>query len=217
MELLNLLASFNKISLIAFLITFIFLIYEIHLFKKETIKKQKPIIPAFNDAQATPQYKASSPILSNNEKNIHKKNSNLPIILSIILLIIFGVISVIGIISSSSAYKTKASTFSSPVVNIVISKGIVIYDKDWKELSEQELNGLKNNDKIYIGLHNINNADIDQARIKVNKPEWSNDDITTQFDKDKNLYYKEYIVGSQEAELKIEAQLHSKTDSWLGD
>ena len=40
--------SVNKISLIAFLGVLCFLIYEVYLWRKDRLKKTKPVIPTFN-------------------------------------------------------------------------------------------------------------------------------------------------------------------------
>jgi hypothetical protein len=38
-----------------------------------------------------------------------------------------------------------------------------------------------------------------------------------QYNAEKKMYYKEYVVATGESRLKIDAQLHSATDGWLGD
>ncbi len=55
------------------------------------------------------------------------------------------------------------------------------------------------------------------ARIKINQGEWDDQSITTNFNKEKNVFYRKYQLATNEAFLKIEAQLHSTVDGWLGD
>ena len=71
--------------------------------------------------------------------------------------------------------------------------------------------------KVYVGIQTIDEADIDRARIKINEKDWNVAHITSQFNKDKKVYYREYTIASGESKLKIDAQLHSETDGWLGD
>ena len=47
MNITKILSSFNFVTVIAFFITLSFIIYEVYLFKKETLKKAKPQIPEF--------------------------------------------------------------------------------------------------------------------------------------------------------------------------
>jgi len=71
--------------------------------------------------------------------------------------------------------------------------------------------------KVYVGIENINDPNIDMARIKINQGEWDKDSITTNFNQEKNIFFREYFLSTNEAFLKIEAQLHSKIDGWLGN
>ena len=71
--------------------------------------------------------------------------------------------------------------------------------------------------KIIIGIQTIVEADIDRARIKINTKDWQISDITTLFNPQLKVYYREYIVATGTAQLKIDAQLHSASDGWLGE
>ncbi|PIS16075.1 hypothetical protein COT62_00345, partial [Candidatus Roizmanbacteria bacterium CG09_land_8_20_14_0_10_41_9] len=86
-----------------------------------------------------------------------------------------------------------------------------------RELTDLEVSKLKGGDRILIGIETIKNVDVDRARIRVNETEWKLNHITLNFDSQKSIYYKEYSISSGAASLKIEAQLHSLKDGWLGD
>jgi len=104
-----------------------------------------------------------------------------------------------------------------PIINFVASRGIRVYNDNWIELTDVQLQNLNINQKIYIAIESIRDVDIDLARIRVNEALWKDENTTNKYNKDKNIYYKEYIVNSQSAFLKIDAQLHSKSEGWLGE
>jgi len=207
MTLINILSSVNRISILAFFAIFAFLIYEIILFRK-----QRPKIPKF-DGKSLPSLDQSQNIVVEEKKTDLKPNMK-PLVISFLLMVIFGVV---FLLTYSNINKAKIENNNNPF-NFVTSKGIKIYDQSWQELKNNlEANKLKAGDRIFIGLETINEADIDRARIRVNEDQWQTEQITTNFNKEKQLFYKEFFIGSGESRLKIEAQLHSINDGWLGE
>jgi len=75
---------------------------------------------------------------------------------------------------------------------------------------------IRSGEVIYIALENISGSDIDRARIRVNTDSWSISDETDLYNSQKKIFYRQYQVASNESVLKIEAQLHSRADGWLG-
>ena len=216
MEIINLLNSLNKISLIAFLVTFIFLAYQFYLFKKEISReKNKPKIPDFNENVTNFSQKAKVLVT---EKNIsYKKSSKSTIIISFFLLVIFGIVFFLGIINSKTLLNQGEKNISpSPIMKLVASKGIKIYNQNWVELMDKELLKLQPGKTIIIGIESIDKTDVDKARIRINKKNWDETDMAVKFNTGKNIFYREYNISSQEARLNIEAQLHSQADGWLG-
>ncbi len=214
MDIVFFLSSFNKISLIAFFVTLGFIFYEINQIKKETVKKSQPVIPDFKENFSPKTNTPKVIVVEENKRFI--KPSKTPLIIGFFLLIIFGLISVLGF-ALPEKMKSSQKAQQQPIVSFVTSKGIKIFDLNWNELTDEELVKLKGGQRIIIGVDTIKDLDIDRARIKVNDNEWQVDHITLDFKADKNVYYKEYEIGSDESSLKIEAQLHSKTDGWLGE
>jgi len=92
-----------------------------------------------------------------------------------------------------------------------------MYNEKWQELSEEEIKTIRPGTKIIIGIEKINDQNIDMARIKINQGAWDEKSITSHFNQEKNVFYREYQVATNDAFLKIEAQLHSRTEGWLGE
>lgn len=210
--------SINKIALLAFLVVFGFLIYEIKKMIDEKKKKEKPVVPQFNDkTQVQPQASANNtplpPLIA------LKKNEKMG---SPLLMIIIGVVSLIGvviliIVSYNTTIAKNKSAASIPIVREIQSAGLQVYDANWVDVESKKSNRATPGEKLYIGIQTIVEADIDRARIKVNSTDWQISDITTLFNPRLKVYYKEYIVATGTAQLKIDAQLHSASDGWLGD
>ncbi|MDH7476413.1 MAG: hypothetical protein QHH09_03000 [Microgenomates group bacterium] len=215
-NLINLLFSINKLSLLAFFITLIFLIYEIILFKKDLKKKSKPNVPNFNETAFSNINTATQIITQTKEE---KKSPNfLPIVIALVLVVFFGWLSFFGIANLQEVQPQVAPEKKQTEIQFVSSNGIRIFNQDWQELkSSEDINRLKFGDRIIIGLETINGLDIDRARIRVNQEKWSADNITTLFNKDYKVFYKDYQLATGTAKFKIEAQLHSVKDGWLGD
>lgn len=219
MELLNYLSYVNVLAFLLFLVVAFFLGYEIYLFKKETNREKKlKKIPDFKiEKNNYLQLKINQPVvIEKKEKKIYKKNNFFAILTLGFFLIFIFVFLIFDFLNKTQVKHTKAFT---PQMKIIpaFSFGIKIYDKNWAEINENNSFKLKEGDKIFIGLMTIDGADIDKARIRVNRSVWLPSDETTRFLPDKKIFYIEYIISSESSELKIEAQLHSKTQGWLGN
>jgi hypothetical protein len=213
--------SVNKISLIAFLGVLGFLVYEISLLRKEQLKKQKPSIPQFNtnaviDKTVVQQQAAAVAVVPKKTEVKHVKTSPVLILVLVIMIVLFLGFSAYTVITRS---KEPVSATPTPTVFIqeISSAGLKVFDESWNEVLESNIHTLKGGVKVYIGIQNIAEADIDRARIKINEKEWNIGHITNKFNGQKNVYYREYTIATGESQLKIDAQLHSETDGWLGD
>lgn len=212
-----LLLSLNKISLIGFFITLIFLLYQIHLLMTEMkTKKTKLVIPEFKETTIEPTLASKNPVAEKNKKNIYYRSNLTNIVAGVILLIVFGLIVLVGLTQKQKQESSDLIT-PTPIINIVASAGIKIYNENWVEIPDKELAKLKSGTKIIMGMEMIKGADVDMARIRVNNSQWDTDTIATKFNQEKNIFYREYQISTSEAYLKIEAQLHSATEGWLGD
>jgi len=216
--------SVNKIALLAFVIVLGFLAYEVHLFRKEKEKSKKPTIPQFTPSQvpappagvvqatvsAPPQ---SSPVL----KKTQDEQPKTLIIIGVLTVLIIGSVFTYFFVTQANQKKVKVQTV--PIVQEISSAGLKVFDKNWSEIknSEKVEAKIKPGDVVYIGIQTIEEADIDRARIRVNKTVWEIKDITTTFNPKLKVYYKEYPVATGTAQLKIDAQLHSASDGWLGE
>lgn len=210
--------SINKIALFAFFVVLGFLVYEVKKMSDDKKKKEKLVVPQFNDKiQVQPPAVANStplPPLTPIKKN--EKGSPL-------LMIIIGVISLIGVIVlivityNINLKKQKIASTPVPIIREITSAGLKVYDTHWVEIESKKNEKAKPGDKLYIGIQTIVEADIDRARIKINARDWQISDITTLFNPQLKVYYKEYVIATGTAQLKIDAQLHSASDGWLGD
>jgi hypothetical protein len=218
MDILFFLNSLNKISLVAFIITLIFLIYEFSLFNNE-IKKKKPLsIPDFKEDSVTTFVSSPDYRPSNGNKGSLTRLSLIPLFIGVFLLFAFGIIYAFGLIPTNNTSNKQVVTSPVPPINYLASKGIKIYTINWEEITTEQLELMGGpGQRIIIAIDVLKNGDIDMARIRINENQWKMDQITTSFNKDKNSYYKEYTISTGEAQLKIEAQLHSKDEGWLGD
>jgi hypothetical protein len=219
MDIADFLVSLNKISLVALLIIIGFLSYQIYLLKKETEnKKKKLVIPDFKASSGATPFPQSMQTVAQEEKKAYIKSSRTPIIIGVILFFIFGIIFIFSMFRSKSESQVSDQDLGvTPIVNFVASKGIKIYNQNWEEISDDLLRKIKSGQRILVGVETIKDTDIDMARIRVNKNMWNQDDITIDLNKKLNVFFKEHIVSTGESFLKVEAQLHSKTDGWLRD
>lgn len=204
--------SVNKIALLAFIAVLGFLIYEGKRLHDEKKKHEKPTIPTLDLKKNIEPPKASYTPLP----QLTKKEKSFP------LLAVVGVISFVIIIGVSiylvrSQATAKKSIPIAPIITEVSSAGLRIYDRNWNEYKDFKERRPKDGEIVYIGIQTIVEADIDRARIKINEKDWKINDITTSFNEDHKVYYKEYIIATGTALLQISAQLHSASDGWLGD
>lgn len=149
-----------------------------------------------------------------NEKKSHNVNPLALLALPVIAIVGVGGILVSGLLGGGTPTNTPQANV---VVEEVVSHGIKIYDNKWQELKGTIAAELAPGDTVYCALETIPSADIDRARIRVNATVWQLTDITQQFNKNLNVYYRECKVATSESKLKIEAQLHSVKDGWLGE
>ena len=214
-DLLNILNSINKVSLLAFFIVLLFLIYELRLISKGGKKKILTVLPNFDPNVKIP-LPDQTPVIEGKSKEAAKFNINKIFAGIFFIMLIFS--GGITILSFKTATKNKeAESQPRVVIQTVSSKGIKIFNSQWEEIPESQYKLIKPTDKIIIGLETISGTDIDRARIKVNDSSWEIDQITARFDKKYQVYYREYKIASDEYKLRIEGKLHSKVDGWLGD
>lgn len=89
MDVLSVLSSINKISLIAFLCVFAALVYELVLLKRGHKRRGKPSIPKFNtNAQA--QADIAKPVVAQVEKKKGISSARLGLVFVLILLVVLG-------------------------------------------------------------------------------------------------------------------------------
>ena len=215
MEIMEIFFSINKISLIAFLITGIFVGYQFYLLKKDISFKGKPTIPNFNEIKKMIFDNDLTLAKNGKEKPIKRRGKGL-LIGSSLIFVFLGITIFFNILNFEQKKSKTTNILPTPVVNFIASSGIKIYNENWVELTDEQLKELSPGQRIFIGLETVDDPDIDKARIRVNKDYWSSEDITVNFNKEKKVYYIEYLIGTDEATLKIEGQLHSKVDDWLG-
>ena len=220
-EVINFFSSVNKISLVSFFITLILLGYQIYLFKKEIKKKKNKInLPDFKDNFDFEKEKKQIFLI---EKKDEKKISSFSFFFgnTFIVFILFLISFFIFIFTMTKNKTPNELPVNSSLTNeekkIILTGKIKIYNEKWQELNDEELKNLKPGEKIFIGIEKVGFSDIDMARIKVNQGAWDEESITQNFNQEKNVFYKEYQVATADSFLKIEAQLHSKKEGWLGE
>ncbi len=215
MEVITFLNSINKLSLLAFLITLGGLVYELRQLKKDQRYRSKPKIPKFNQSGSV-QLAQGVAFVSDRQEKVTRSNNFIIIIILFILLIAFGLATFFGF-SKFSQNSVRSAKELVPPINFVTSRGIKIFDNRFNPISDTDLSAIKPGEEIVIGIETIKDVDIDRARIRVNKDSWQTEDITVNFNPEKQVFYIKYMVASDESKLKIEAQLHSTTEGWLGD
>ncbi len=215
MEFLEALPLINKISLFIFIIISFVLGYEIISLKKEGRKKTLPNIPKFDASQfATPLQMSKMIGVKELQPAAMKKQANYVLYAVVVLFIIFGTLTIIGFVNRPTS-KTTQTVQPTPAVSYLTSKGIRLYDSTWKEIENAV--SLQQGDKVYIGIETVKQVDIDMARIRINEQQWREEQTTTLFNQEHNVFYREYTIASGESRLNIQAQLHSKSDGWITD
>lgn len=219
----ELLLSLNKISLLAFIITFCFLVYEFRLLKKEKKSISKPQIPKFNSDKLTTDQFQNINIQNGNHSSKTKSSfgNRFIIILLILMLIFFAAYAVISMLKKNNS--NGINNINNPVnnvqtnINVIVSQGIKIYNDKEEEIKQSQIDQYPVGTNIKIGVESVKEADIDKARIRINELTWLPTHETKEYDRKYNLYYINYQIATIPAQLKIEAQLHSLKDGWLGD
>ncbi len=202
-----------KTSFVVFLIMVGLFIFEFVQYKKAKNKAEKPTIPVF-DPNAPNATSLQNGVVSQTQQSSRKIPHGFLMIFFFLALLIFGGVS---LSSGFMGNGTPSQPQSNVIVEEVSSKGIKAYSKDWRELTSSAAAQLMGGDSFYCAVETIPNTDIDRARIRVNKAVWDLSDITTQFNKQYNVYYRECMVATADAKLKMDGQLHSIKDGWLGE
>lgn len=213
MDIIQVISSFSLISIIAFFITIGFLVFEVAQLLKERQKHQKPSIPQFNK-NAVAQSPQATQVIKNPVAATHGTTQRPLVILLVLALLLLGGVTVFSVMT---AMTPKATVQPEVVIREVQSGGIKVYTTNWEEMDNIKIAELKSGDVIYPAIETIKGSDIDMARIRVNESNWNQNHNTTKFNNQYNVFYTEYTVGSDAAKLKIEAQLHSRKDGWLGE
>jgi len=216
---IDFLVSINKISLIIFVITFAILIYEYRLLKKEGKKGKTPKIPQFSDTYASSFQKDAKVMIFEEKEVKFTRHSPKLFFFLVIITLFFALLTLIGFFSKSEEVSFSPKLTPTPIIEekVVASEGIEIFDENFNLLKEEKLVALQPGQKIIIGIKTIPQADIDKARIRVNKDFWEIEDETNKFNQKNQVFYIEYQLATDESKLKIEAQLHSLKEGWLGE
>jgi type II secretory pathway component PulC len=214
------LISINKISLIIFFITLGVLVYEYRLLKKEKKREKQPKIPQFNDTFASSFQKSEKVMVFEEKQEKFTRHSSKLFILLIVVTLFFAVITLIGFFSKEGSEVSRPQNPQPTSIveeKIVTSDGIEIFDENFNSIKENELSELSPEKKLIFGIKTITGADIDKARIRVNKNFWEIGDETNKFNEKNQVFYIEYQLATDEVKIKIEAQLHSANEGWLGE
>lgn len=216
---IDFLISINKIALFAFFAVLLFLIYEIKKMSDEKKAKSKPIVPQFNDTvQVQPASQINSTPLPSQLVNTTSSAPRTPFLMIFIGIGSLIALSALAVISYNTYTKKKNTAIPTvPIIREIQSDGLKIYDAKWNEIDTAKNGQVVPGEKLFIGIKTIDEVDIDRARIKINANDWQVADITTLFKSELRVYYKEYTVATGTAQLKIEAQLHSASDGWMGE
>lgn len=218
MDILGILSSLNIISLIAFFVTVSFLGYQVYSIKKDINRSSsKPIIPDFNESILQKRQNHKIELKEHTSLVLKKSKTSKSFIILLIFVVIFLSIFALSGIVSVLLQKKTAQNIEKIRVNYVASKGIRVYNKNWTRLTDSDYRNLKIGDEIIIGIETIAQVDIDKARIRINSNEWTSKDETTLFNKSNNVFYIDYTISLHSGKLRIGAQLHSKSEGWIGN
>ncbi|HLC94434.1 MAG TPA: hypothetical protein VJH96_02610 [Patescibacteria group bacterium] len=221
MDIAAVIVSVNKIAIVAFFITGLFLGYEMYLFLKEEARAKKvQRIPDFTEFAPGIKPKIVTLDKKSGEFPSQKKRSPLVIVVLVSCLVFFGILIVMKLfiaVPGNDIFNSLKTSKIEPTPSFVSSEGIKIYTEKWEELKDEQLHFLKTGDTIFIGIKTIPGIDIEKARIHINVDVWSLKDQTERFNRELNVFYTTHIVASEESRLKIEAQLYSQKDGWLGN
>ncbi len=218
---IDFLLSVNKISFLFFLMTLVALIYEYYLFKREKSKNKLPQIPQFEEKYANKEKIHPSIIMIQGKKNVQIKTpKRTGIIIALIITSFIAIALVVNFFVEFSNLKKKGDNSNltkQPIIKTIESPGIIIYNKNFELLNEERLKETSQGAEIIIGIKTVSDPTIDKARIRINKDYWSLEDEVNQFDEKRQVYYRFYKIATNETQLKIEGQLHSTVEGWLGE
>ncbi|PIS15851.1 hypothetical protein COT62_01455, partial [Candidatus Roizmanbacteria bacterium CG09_land_8_20_14_0_10_41_9] len=124
MDIVTVLVSFNKISIVAFFITLGFIIYELYLFRKETIRAKRPDIPKFEEGSTVTSIQSPTLVTKTQEMAPVKRPNSIPLYVGILFLVIFGLISLFGYLNSKRTVTSGLTINPTPAITFVSSKGI---------------------------------------------------------------------------------------------
>jgi len=217
-EIITFLSSLNRLTIISFFITLFLLVYQIYILKKEIKKRNKKInLPDFNNNKDYGFKKDLGSSEKKEKKNIVYQDFSLnKIFIVIILFLVFLSIFIFNLMKRNNQ-PTPTTYVINEQKKVFVSPKIKIYNENWEEIKEEEIKNIVPGEKLFIAIEKIDDPNINMARIKINQGQWDNQSITTNFNKEKNVFYREYQLATNEGFLKIEAQLHSTIDGWLGD
>lgn len=219
MDIFQFIQSINKVAIIIFFLTGFSLIYEIYLFIKEDQEnKKKPKIPSLTTSGAPHFQKKLTTARREERQPSFKQPNNLAIIVLLVLLIIFGILFIIGAVISKK-YKPSQATIPTSILDNRNNtfEGIKIYSLLWEIREKSQLRFARTEEVIIIGIKTNPNIDITKARIRVNSNEWHMTDEIVAFNQQFGVFYREYQIASDDALLKIEAQLYSEKNGWIGE
>ncbi len=213
MDYINIVQSINKVAVIAFFAILLLIGVEIFMMfkgKKKSLIKIPDFDPKFGKAAKVATTTVASGSMPASKSMVRM------LVISTLLLILFGLMAVFGhyTLSNREVKNAIPQPVPLPQVELVESDGIIVFGQDWKKIQPQNIS-VTEGEMLYIGVATVKGTDIDKARIKINKPAWELTDETTQFNKQNSVYYVSYTIATSESSLKIDAQLHSKMDGWL--
>ncbi|GIW63119.1 MAG: hypothetical protein KatS3mg090_0945 [Patescibacteria group bacterium] len=203
--------EYSVFSIIAAVVGFgvlIFLIWEIYAFIKESRSKNIKL-PSFQQEKLAKEQLAKGQVIVQKQSVVKKNNL---VAASLIFVFLISLTTIAFLVTKNAG---RSSAESNIQIKKVESKGIMLFDKNWNLLSDQEAEQLTAGSSIFIGIEKTQDANITKARIKVNSDQWSADNETTEYNKDYNVFYIPYIIKETDVGLDIQAELYSQVAGWL--
>lgn len=222
MNIIDFLSSVSKLAIVAFFITLAAIIVELFLLSKQTQKNKKIEIPEFDPGINATPINVTQIIEPKHKQYIFKGNNKQVKILVILFAILL--ISAIFVVGNNLIKNTDLASRFLPgnqenekemTANIIESKGIEVFDRNWEIIPANQYSNLEPGEVIYIGIYTIESANITKARIRINQNQWQDEHETTDFNIDWQVYYRQYLIGAYDDILKIEAELRSNDQGWL--
>src|SRR3989338_1196018 len=161
---IDFLLSVNKISLVAFLGVFGFLVYEISLLRNERLKKQKPVLPQFNATSvvntAVMQQQAAAVVELPKKVEQVKQTKISPLLIAILILTaLFFIGFILYMVFSNTSNKKVESNTPKIVIQEISSPGLKVFTNAWIEINENETGKIfKSGMKVYVGIQTIDEA-----------------------------------------------------------